>query len=196
MFFKKILNNKLQKNLEKKEKRNKSNNFDYNKPTIVDKIKLISKYYGKNVEKIPQKRSIYSSLDEQLNDYIKELNFEDLPKEVNYWIGVALKNAREGYNKVLGYKVSLTIAREYMEEKLPDKLVNLVEDMYKSAIPYQANKHVKEWLDIAYEDALIGDDSDTGYKTAINIAKRYANEGNIIIPEQKIKNIEITFLKK
>jgi len=180
----------IQETLGKMEDENPSLSLETAKSTLKERVGFLGRYLSRAVEQVPQRSSIYSSLDDRFKDYEKVVEFAELSERANYWMKYALQEARNGEKVVNGYPTSIRLAAEEGGVAIPEELISLVDQLYSESSPIECPNHVRRWLSIALQEARNGEKVVNGYPTSIRIAQDYANETDIEIALEELEAID------
>ena len=166
----------LQKRLQEMERESLSPSLENAKPTLKERVEFLGRYLSRVVEQVPQKRSIYGSLDDQLNDHKSAVEFEGHTGQGQYWINKAFEHARSGetWDNI---ESDLRIAKEktgYNGSVSPD-LMEKLETLYSEGIKVEGPKKAGYWVDKAFAQARSGELWDT-IESDLRIAGKYARE--------------------
>ena len=169
----------LQKRLQEMERESPSPSLEIAKPTLKERVGFLGGYLSRAVEQVPQRSSIYGSLDDQLNDYKSAVEFEGHIGQGQYWVNKAFEEARNGetWNEI---ESDLRIASKYSREsgtKL-DVDMDSLKSTYKSGIKAFGPKKAEYWRQKAGEELSKGlPQSDID--SSLRIARKYASEAGM-----------------
>ena len=166
----------LQKRLQAMERENPSPSLETVKPTLRERVGFLGRYLSRAVEQVPQRSSIYGSLDDKLNDYKSAVEFEGHTGQGQYWVNKAFKEARSGetWNEI---ECDLRIAKKEagFNGSVSPELMEKLETLYSEGIKIEGPKNARYWVNKAFKEARSGETWNE-IECDLRIAGRYARE--------------------
>ena len=182
-----MLRDSLQKRLREMEKRNPSLSLETTglKETIV----FLRMNFLRSVEKVSQKKSVYGSVEDKVNDYKKTFEWK-YEGESLHWLNKAID---EAFNGLIWVESSIRMAESYKEDKpITSEDISKVRGIWGERAPQFAESHTNYWLSKAHDDAFDGL-TWNGIATSIRIAQDYTKIVGLELLPEKINEIRDTW---
>ncbi len=174
-----MLRDPLQKRLQERERENPSPTSKAAKPRLRDGIGFLVRYFSRVAEQIPQKSSIYGSLDDQCRDYKKAVEFEGHEGQGQYWLDEAFDEARSG-EPWIDIATCVDIARNEtgFAGSISPELMQKLRTLYSEGMRTMGPVNALSWVDYAFKEARSGE-LWSDITISLDIARAYAREARI-----------------
>ena len=143
----------LQKRLQAMERENPSPSLETVKPTLRERVGFLGRYLSRAVEQVPQRSSIYDSLDDKANDYKLAMEYAGNTSDALKWLNISVDKARSG-EVLRDVNIAIDIARDYAREagkNLDNQELQRIRETYQDGIRTYGPAKAKKWLSIAGE---------------------------------------------
>ena len=173
------------------ERESPSPSLETAKPTLKERVGFLGRYLSRAVEQVPQRNSIYSSVEDKVTDYKKAFEWEHDGKTLD-WLNTSIDEAYDGIRWSRS-ETSISIAKKYQGEKpVSSEEIRKIREIWGERAPELAERNMNYWLSEAQQEAYDGIKWSHS-ETSISIARDYAQIGNLELPQERVAQIRETW---
>jgi len=140
----------LQAKLGQMESERPSPSLQHENPTLSDRLHFLNRWASRTVDQVPQKSSIYTSVDERVADYKLAFENEGYTGKGLEYLNQALSAARYGsvWKAIQG---TLMLARAYSDVEVSSDTIRMIRDVYEECISTEGMNRADYYLARAIE---------------------------------------------